>query len=82
MNQRIRELAEQAARYSATMFLPTGENGNALFVEKFAELIVRECVELIRDSDWAYDVPDDDYDPNAVAMIAADGVAKHFGVES
>ncbi len=43
MNDRIRELAEQAAKYSATMFLPTGENGDELFVKKFAELIVAEC---------------------------------------
>jgi hypothetical protein len=43
MNKRIRKLAEQAAKYSAIMALPTGQSGNELFVEKFAELIVREC---------------------------------------
>ena len=48
---------------------------------EFAKVIVRECIELIEDSDWAYDVPDDDYDPNAVAMLAAKGVKEHFGVE-
>ena len=78
MNERIQELAEQAgfARWS---WQQRGSQEERL--QKFAELIVQECVELIRDSDWAYDVPDDDYDPNAVAMVAADGVAKHFGVE-
>lgn len=46
MNKRIRELANEAAKYSATMFLPTGENGDDLFVKKFAQLIVRECAGL------------------------------------
>ena len=45
MNERIRELADEAAKYSAIMALPTGESGDKLFVEKFAELIVRECKE-------------------------------------
>lgn len=44
MNERIKQLAEQAAKFSAVMALPTGESGDRLFVERFAELIVRECV--------------------------------------
>ena len=51
MNQRIKELADEAAKFSAIMALPTGESGDNLFVEKFAELIVRECATL------AYDGP-------------------------
>ena len=43
MNERIIELAEQAAKFSAIMALSTGESGDKLFVEKFAELIVRDC---------------------------------------
>jgi hypothetical protein len=43
MNERIKELADEAAKYSAVMALPTGQSGNELFVEKFAELIIREC---------------------------------------
>ena len=49
MNERIRQIADEAAKYSATMFLPTGENGDDLFVEKFAELIIRECIESSTD---------------------------------
>jgi hypothetical protein len=45
MNERIKELADESAKYSAIMALPTGQSGNELFVEKFAELIVRECKE-------------------------------------
>ena len=46
MNERIRELADEAAKFSAIMALPTCESGDKLFVEKFAQLIVRECMKL------------------------------------
>ena len=46
MNKRIIELADEAAKFSAILALPTGESGDKLFVEKFAELIVRECAEI------------------------------------
>jgi len=52
MNERIRQLADEAAKYSAIMALPTGESGDKLFVEKFAELIVKECAVLCR---WEHD---------------------------
>ena len=77
MNQRILHLA-------ASHFPRDGEGNISATPEmimEFAKVIVRECIELIEDSDWAYDVPDDDYDPNAVAMLAAKGVKEHFGVE-
>lgn len=43
MNKRIKEIADEAAKFSSIMALPTGESGDKLFVEKFAELIVLEC---------------------------------------
>ena len=46
MNERIRLLADEAAKFSAILALPTGESGDKLFVEKFAELIVKECMKL------------------------------------
>ena len=46
MNERIQELADEAAKFSAVMALPTGESGDRLFVERFAQLIVEECVKL------------------------------------
>ena len=42
MNERIKELADEAAKFSAIMTLPTGESGDKLFVEKFAELIIED----------------------------------------
>ena len=46
MNERIKLLADESAKFSAIMALPTGESGDKLFVEKFAELIVVECGEF------------------------------------
>ena len=46
MNERIRLLADEAAKFSAILALPTGESGDKLFVEKFAELIVQDCMKL------------------------------------
>jgi hypothetical protein len=50
MNERIRLLADEAAKFSAIMALPTGESGDKLFVEKFAQLIVMECTKILADN--------------------------------
>jgi hypothetical protein len=71
MNERIRELADEAAKYSATMFLPTGENGDELFIEKFAELIVQECIDTVLDSSVEY----------TTRPRIAEELKEHFGVE-
>ena len=66
MNERIRQLAEQAG----------WDNHHSKFdtrIEKFAELIVRECAsELIRWKDEPFP-----YDPEFGAKL----IRKHFGVE-
>ena len=70
MNEQIQKLADEAAKFSAIMALPTGESGDKLFVEKFAELIVRECADIVDDQGrWIL------YDKLAVK------IKKHFGVE-
>ena len=57
MNDRIRELIEQAGiHFHKGGTLDAGPNGIAKFVlysdmEKFAELIVRECMEIAERSD-------------------------------
>ena len=50
MNERIRLLADEAAKFSAIMALPTGESGDKLFVERFAQLIVMECTKILADN--------------------------------
>ena len=68
MNERIRQLAEQAG----------WDNHHSKFdtrIEKFAELIVKECISIAQDRaafDWA--------PPNDVNDIINE-IKEHFGVE-
>ena len=82
MNERIRELAEQAKKYALDAMIKITDKEQALKVysetydTKFAELIVQECVEvchtMAEDSD-SYVVHDGD--------TCAEQIKKHFGVE-
>jgi hypothetical protein len=74
MNQRIQELADEAAKFSAIMALPTGKSGDKLFVEKFAELIVQECAKV---SERTGVLNEADYEGEMIA----DAIREHFGVE-
>ena len=73
MNERIKQLADEAAKFSAIMSLPTGESGDKLFVKKFAELIVRECARINFSNIVGID-PEDD-------AAVGRAIKKHFGVE-
>ena len=88
MNERIKELAHEAG-------LPTyNPDGIPTKLEKFAELIVRECMELNRKQSWdltgvIIDVEEstgfDEVCMNTVKRVknylAGDDLLKHFGVE-
>ena len=70
MNERIRQLAEQAGVYK----LDIGDETAYWVLEKFAELIVQECAEFV------------DYrltNPDGASMAWCDGsdIKQHFGVE-
>jgi len=68
MNKRINELAEQVG-----LLGPRSRVGNAHeAAEKFAELIVQECINVSLKSSHRYD--------DMGAIIASD-IAEHFGVE-
>ena len=72
MNERIRELAKQADKeVSGNSF------SRARYNEKFAELIVRECARIARNTDLE-DVEGGD---SAVLRAAGEQIEKHFGVE-
>ena len=73
MNKRIRLLADGAAKFSAVMALPTGESGDDLFVEKFAELIIRECVDIAQHHVM-------NISTYADAEFVEEQIQKHFGV--
>ena len=64
MNERIKELAEQAG------FPEWSQKTIGFELEKFAELIVRECAEVCSESGTRYD-----------GLWYADQIKEHFGVE-
>lgn len=80
MNERIQELAEQAAKFSAIMALPAGESGDKLFVEKFAELIVQECVQVVENISPGYKDYRDQIE-DAFRRDCVEEIKQHFGVE-
>jgi nucleoside 2-deoxyribosyltransferase len=74
MNERIKELAEQAG------FVDKGSNHTAYMSfdhEKFAELIVRECLAQVDKVDVMLE---DDKEKTGVAWVGY-AIEKHFGVE-
>lgn len=75
MNDRIRELAEQAG-YTPDMF-GVG-HWDMPECKKFAELIVRECVKVMYDNAIERKVPPD---INQTPTQYAIAVLEHFGVE-
>ena len=90
MNERIRELAEKASHQSPDGY-PVTIPYSKDFAEKFAELIVRECIEMSNlesahyqaqavkaESKQAFD-----YEFNSAATCLGVGlrIKKHFGVK-
>jgi hypothetical protein len=71
MNERIEKISEQARQYADSMY-PSGldiAKWGPAYQEKFAELIVRECVQAVKNV-GGYN---EDYHMNAIK--------KYFGVE-
>jgi hypothetical protein len=68
MNERIKELARQASKEAFPI-------NSIAFMEKFAELIVRECLTFVEPMPGSGDIDD-------LALEAArEGIKEHFGVE-
>ena len=88
MNERIRELAEQAWVYQVRVYEDNGvrtfgEKEKVFSKEKFAELIVRECAQLALNEQQRYrNISHRDMIECAVAMSNYQLLLKeHFGVE-
>jgi hypothetical protein len=80
MNERIRELAEQASHQSPDGY-PVTIPYSKDFAEKFAELIVRECAEISEQSQWS-EAKGEYYEGFNEAMIyVSNKIKEHFGVE-
>jgi hypothetical protein len=80
MNIRIKELSEQAWKYTNDTISEreVGSNQDA-FEEKFAELIVRECSSIC---EYRYSHNNADMSEGACeAMACCDAILEHFGVE-
>ena len=85
MNKRIQELAEQTNAWFPDGY-PSAEGGDAAWknlvifekedLQKFAELIVRECAKVIIDNEVDYPITGAIYDGDQ-----AKAIMKHFGVE-
>ena len=68
MNERIKELAKEARDWGYAEH--SGYTAQLLFEQKFAELIVRECIGIVKQR-WIN--PDED--------VIAEEIKQHFGVE-
>jgi hypothetical protein len=79
MNERIQKLYDQADKFAKENRTQTisgpGNNYFELFNEKFAELIVRECIDIAQDR-----AAFDGFPPNDVNHIISE-IKEHFGVE-
>ena len=82
MNERIRKLAEQAAKWAQQAQWSTDSRFgdrpfSDLYDEKFAELIVKECAD-ISDKIYFDNYPDaEDFERSE----EGEAIKKHFGVE-
>ena len=80
MNERIKLLAVQA-KFMAEETINKKISKNAeldAFAEKFAELIVGECLDIVANADMTeLEGPD----PEDVLYVACKQIKKHFGVE-
>ena len=81
MNDRIRELAKEALDYAEkNQSAEIPQHWFKLYNEKFAELIVRECTNVIADDDLAKDCGTIMMDSYAKGMrYSAHLIKEHFG---
>ena len=87
MNKRIRELADEAVTRVALRCegsMESDKHGEWIRyddLEKFAELIVRECAELFVNSQYANTKSEYYEGFNEALVYAGNKIRKHFGVE-
>ncbi len=93
MNERIKELAEQAGadfmrriNYNNLEGKEYEEDAGVIFesnelFEKFAELIVQECSKTVNDTEYPYEDPAHKETWDACCVWSAEKLKEHFGVE-
>lgn len=79
MNKRIWELANQCQEYRSGF--DGQEDWHTVFnKQKFAELLIRECMTtILKESKWYWDK--DEFESSSAIQNAARRVKEHFGVE-
>jgi len=83
MNERIKLLYNQAARYAFNQRVidqSFAADLHLLINENFAELIVKECMTtVLKESKWYWDK--DEFESSNAIQNAARRLKEHFGVE-
>lgn len=86
MNERIKELADYAAKYSAVMAMKSDRSANELFVEQLVRSVVQECVHRIEGCavDPAHFEFDQDFVKgyNKAISKSASQVLLHFDIDN
>ncbi len=70
MKERIKEIYNKALEQHVS----NNKSWEELNPEKFAELIIRECMDVVRDINQ-------EYDGGSTVVNAAEEIKQHFGVE-
>ena len=85
MNERTEELAKQEAEYAIEFATQDQEQYIPKLLEKFAELIVRECANRLRETDYELMFVEDGMcDPSIsdAMLVAASDIEEHLGVDN
>jgi len=85
MNQQTEALAKQAAEYAIEFATQDQEQYIPKLLEKFAELIVRECAHRLRETDYELMFTEDGMcDPSIsdAMIVAASDIEEYFGVDN
>ena len=80
MNERIKELVEQAEDWADNQNFYASDYRDYL-MEKFAELIVRECMKINKVETTALDLPEYNLGMLEGYRRARENISIHFGVE-
>lgn len=75
MNERIANLADLALKECDTAV----ERGIAQYSKRFAELIVRECINIVKNADM---IDLEGPDPEDVLYVACKQLKEHFGLDT
>ena len=90
MNERIKQLAEQADKFAKENKTQTisgpGNNYFELFHEKFAELLIKECISIVEEQKECLHEEhqywhDRDYGYEMAVNDASNGIKQFFGVK-